>query len=67
MSCISFPLFFLLSFLCFLSSLSAKIQKPQPWLDDTETRTNKQDKRRKGKRRTVKKLAGITINDITFL
>lgn len=53
--------------MCFLSSLSAKIQKPQPWLDDTETRTSKQDKRRKGKRRTVKKLVGIAMNDITVL
>lgn len=52
---------------CFLSSLSAKIQKPKPWLDDTETRTSKQDKKGKGKRRTVKKLVGITVNGITVL
>lgn len=51
----------------FLSSLSAKIQKPQLWLDDTEIRTSKHDKRGKGKRRIVKKLVGITIDDITVL
>jgi len=53
--------------MCFLSSLSAKIQEPKPWLYDTEVRMSKQDKRGKGKRRTVKKLVGITVNDITVL
>lgn len=47
--------------------LSVKIQKSKPRLDDTERRTSKQDKRGKEKRRTVKTLVGITMNDITVL
>lgn len=52
---------------CFFSSLSAKIQEQKPWLYYTGMRTSKQDKRGKGKQRTVQKLVGITVNDITVL
>lgn len=53
--------------MCFLSSFSAKIQEAKPWLHYAGMRTSKQNKREKGKRRTVKKLDGITVNYITVL
>lgn len=44
---------------CFFSSLNAKIQEQKPWLYYTGMRTSKQDKRGKGKQRTVKSLLAL--------